>query len=181
MLCFIALFVFLVLSIFSAKYRPLAKRAIDCVIKKMTLRPCESGLDEEIKAKSIAGIMKVSPGAAGFVNRHFEAISFAFTLLFFLSIIFSALAFIEKDTTVITLFSILFVEFIYVSLQRLKTNAAIKQYLKYTVKSNQSSCIFCVPLRQFVPNNNHSNTACNADQYQTNHIFRITVQKYDCQ
>lgn len=88
MLCFIALFVFLVLSVFSAKYRPLAKRAIDCVVKKVTLRPCETGLDEEIKAKSIAGIMKFSPGAAGALNRHFEAFSLLFTAIFFLSLIF---------------------------------------------------------------------------------------------
>ena len=90
MLCFVALAVFLLLSIFSAKYRPLARRALDCVAKKATLRPCDTGLDEEIKAASIAGIMKVSPAAASFLNRHFTAFSFAFTLLFFASLFFAA-------------------------------------------------------------------------------------------
>ncbi|MFA6214517.1 MAG: thioredoxin domain-containing protein [Candidatus Micrarchaeia archaeon] len=90
MLCFVALAVFLFLSVFSAKYRPLARRALDCVAKKAMLRPCDTGLDEEIKAASIAGIMKMSPGAASFLNRHFEAFSFAFTLLFFLSLFFAA-------------------------------------------------------------------------------------------
>ncbi|MEM2138122.1 MAG: thioredoxin domain-containing protein [Candidatus Anstonellaceae archaeon] len=86
MLCFIALAVFTVLSLFSAKYRPLARRAFDCVLRKMTLRPCETGLDEEIKAKSLSWLMGFSPGAAGLVSRHFQAFSFAFTLLFFASI-----------------------------------------------------------------------------------------------
>jgi len=90
MLCFVALAVFLFLSIFSAKYRPLARRAIDCVVKKATLRPCDTGLDEEIKAASISGIMKLSPQGASFLNRHFEAFSLAFTLLFFLSLFFAA-------------------------------------------------------------------------------------------
>jgi len=90
MLCFVALAVFLVLSIFSAKYRPLARRALDCVVKKATLRPCDAGLDEEIKAASISGIMKISPGGASFLNRHFEAFSLLFTLLFFVSLFFAA-------------------------------------------------------------------------------------------
>ena len=89
-LCFIALPVFLVLSIFSAKYRALARRAVDCVLKTATLRPCDTGLDEEIKAASIAGIMKISPAAASFVNRHIEAISIVFILLMLLSIVFTA-------------------------------------------------------------------------------------------
>ena len=89
-LCIIALPVFLFLSIFSAKYRPLARRAIDCVFKKVTLRKCETGLDEELKAASIAGIMKLHAPTASFVNRHFEAFSLAFTILMLLSIIFTA-------------------------------------------------------------------------------------------
>ena len=89
MLCFIALAVFAVLSLFSAKYRPLARRAFDCVLRKVTLRPCETGLDEEIRAKSLAGLMKISPPAAGFASRHFEALSLAFTVLFLLSMAFT--------------------------------------------------------------------------------------------
>ncbi|MCX8174780.1 MAG: DsbA family protein [Candidatus Micrarchaeota archaeon] len=85
MLCFVALFVFAFLSVFSAKYRPLAARAFDCAVRKATLRPCETGLDEELKAASIAGIMRVSPAAASFVNRHFEAFSLAFAAIFFAS------------------------------------------------------------------------------------------------
>ncbi|MCX8198034.1 MAG: DsbA family protein [Candidatus Micrarchaeota archaeon] len=87
MLCFVALFVFGALSVFSAKYRPLAARAFDCAARKITLRPCQTGLDDEIRAASIAGIMRISPPAAAFANRHFEALSVIFTLIFFASMI----------------------------------------------------------------------------------------------
>ncbi|MCX6772756.1 MAG: thioredoxin domain-containing protein [Candidatus Micrarchaeota archaeon] len=89
-LCIIALPVFLFLSLFSAKYRPLARRAIDCVFKKVTLRKCETGLDDELKAASIAGIMKLHAPSATFVNKHFEAFSLIFTILMILSFVFTA-------------------------------------------------------------------------------------------
>ena len=84
-MCLIALLVFLMLSIFSAKYRPLARRALRCVARKAMLRPCDTGLDEEIKAGTVAGILKVSPRAAGLVFRHFEAFSVTVTLIFLVS------------------------------------------------------------------------------------------------
>lgn len=89
-LCIVALPVFAILSIFSAKYRALARRALDCVVRKVTLRPCETGLDEEIKAQSLAGIMRLSPSAAGFVNKNFQAFSFLFAILFAASLVFTA-------------------------------------------------------------------------------------------
>jgi protein-disulfide isomerase len=89
-LCIIALPIFALLSIFSAKYRALARRAFDCVVRKVTLRPCETGLDEELKAQALSGIMRLSPTAASFVNRNFQAFSLLFTVLFIASIIFTA-------------------------------------------------------------------------------------------
>ncbi|VVC01619.1 Thioredoxin [uncultured archaeon] len=89
-LCIVALPVFAILSLFSAKYRSLARRAFDCVVRRVTLRPCETGLDEELKASALAGIMRLSPAAAGFVSRNFQAFSFLFTLLFIASIVFTA-------------------------------------------------------------------------------------------
>jgi protein-disulfide isomerase len=86
MLCFVALAVLSFLSLFSAKYRPLAAKAFDCVARKATLRPCETGFDEEMKAKSLAEIMKISPKAAVFASRHFEILSFAFSGLFIISL-----------------------------------------------------------------------------------------------
>ncbi|VVB98698.1 Thioredoxin [uncultured archaeon] len=89
-LCFVALPVFIVLSLFSAKYRPFARRAIDCVFKTATLRPCDTGLDEEIKAASISWLMKLHAPTASFVNRHFGAISLLFTILMIASLVFTA-------------------------------------------------------------------------------------------
>ena len=89
MICFIALFVFAIMSIFSAKYRPFAKRALDCTFRKLTLRPCDTGLDTEVKAKIISAMLVKSPKAARFVNKNFEIISNIFTLIMFVSLFFA--------------------------------------------------------------------------------------------
>ncbi len=80
-LCFIALGVFGIMSIFSAKYRPYAKEAFNCVIKKMTLRKCDSSLDLKIKAEIVGRLMSVNKTAAIFTNKHFIFLSWIFTLL----------------------------------------------------------------------------------------------------
>jgi len=90
MICVIALFVFAVLGIFSARYRPLAKEAFRCTFLKITLRPCETGLDDRIKSKLTAKLLPRAPGAARFVYKNFELLSWAFTLLFFASMAYSA-------------------------------------------------------------------------------------------
>jgi len=79
--CIIAFFVFAFLAIFSAKYRPLAKEAFRCVFNKITFRPCDVQLSEKIKATVVGGIMEKSPGTARFVNKHFELLSWVFTIL----------------------------------------------------------------------------------------------------
>lgn len=79
--CIIAFFVFAFLAIFSAKYRPLAKEAFKCVFNKITFRPCDVQLNEKIKAGIVGGIMDKSPGTARFVNKHFELLSWIFTIL----------------------------------------------------------------------------------------------------
>jgi|GEM_PF-436413 thiol-disulfide isomerase/thioredoxin len=79
--CIIAFFVFAFLAIFSAKYRPLAKEAFRCVFNTITFRPCDVQLSEKIKATVVGGIMEKSPGTARFVNKHFEALSWIFTIL----------------------------------------------------------------------------------------------------
>ncbi len=89
MICIIALLVFGILSIFSAKYRPLAAEAFDCTFRKLTLRKCETGLDQRIKAQVTGSLMSMNQGIAGFVFKHFETISILFTLLFFASLAYS--------------------------------------------------------------------------------------------
>ncbi len=80
-LCIVAFFVFAVMSIFSARYRPLAKEAFGCVFKTITLRPCDTGLDDRIKANVVSGLLKVSPTAARVTNKHFTMLSWVFVLL----------------------------------------------------------------------------------------------------
>lgn len=49
-LCLVALVVFGILGIFSAKYRELAKEAFGCFFKTIQLKPCDSKLDQRIKS-----------------------------------------------------------------------------------------------------------------------------------
>ena len=80
-LCIIAFLVFSVMSIFSAKYRPLARKGLECVLRTVTLRPCETGLDDQIKADLVSALLKRSPDAARLVNRHFVLLSWMFVLI----------------------------------------------------------------------------------------------------
>ncbi len=89
-LCIIAFVVFAIMSIFSAKYRPLAKEGFRCVFRTLTLKPCDTGLDERIKAQVVASIMKYSPGTAKVVNRHFTLLSWIFVILSVVSLIYTA-------------------------------------------------------------------------------------------
>ncbi len=80
-LCIIAFVVFAILSIFSAKYRPLARKGFECVFRTITLRPCDTGLDDQIKAELVSGLLKFSPPAAKALNKHFTLFSWIFVLL----------------------------------------------------------------------------------------------------
>ncbi|MBI5036078.1 DsbA family protein [Candidatus Micrarchaeota archaeon] len=91
-LCIVALFVFAVLGIFSARYRSLAGEAFRCVFKTITLRPCDTGLDRRIKNKIIIKTMQRSPKLARVLNQNFHILSIAFTLLFFASMAYSAVS-----------------------------------------------------------------------------------------
>lgn len=81
MICIIALIVFSILGIFSATHRVLAKEAFDCVLRRITLRPCATGFDEKIKGKIIGKLLSRSVLAARAFNKHFELISWLFFVL----------------------------------------------------------------------------------------------------
>ncbi len=80
-LCIIAFFVFAVMSIFSARYRPLAKEAFRCVLRTVMLKPCDTGLDEKIKVELVSSVLKYSPTGARTLNKHFSAFSWIFVIL----------------------------------------------------------------------------------------------------
>jgi protein-disulfide isomerase len=90
MICIIALVVFSILGIFSVKYRQLAAKAFDCVFRRLTLRPCQSGLDRQVKTSVISFFSKKNVKIARLVAKHFEGLSWFFTILMILSIFFSA-------------------------------------------------------------------------------------------
>jgi len=88
MLCFIAMFVFGVLGVFSVKYRKLAKESFICTFRLMTLRPCQSDFDQKMKVSILAGLIKF-PKFARFVNKNFKVISVIMVVLFFITLALS--------------------------------------------------------------------------------------------
>lgn len=89
MICLIALVVFGVLAIFSAAYRPLAKEAFDCVFRKMTFRPCRGDLNVRLKGQITGKIMRHHRSTGRWIYRHFELLSWIFTIMLFASLAYS--------------------------------------------------------------------------------------------
>lgn len=88
-LCIVALIVFSIMSVGSAKYRIWAREALRCVIKNLTLSPCDVALEQKIKGKVTAKLLAF-PGLARLFYRHFRVISWLFTITFFASLIYTA-------------------------------------------------------------------------------------------
>ena len=88
-LCIVALVVFSILGIFSARYRGLAKDAFKCVFLMVQFKPCNVQLEQKIKTKVTAKLM-IIPSLARFFYKNFKIISWIFTISFFASLIYSA-------------------------------------------------------------------------------------------
>ena len=91
--CLIALGVFAVLGIFSAKYRKWAREAFDCVGRRLTLRPCQTGFNEKVRAKVVSKLLPRNAGVARFTHKYFEAIAWVFTIVMFVSLAYTAYGF----------------------------------------------------------------------------------------
>jgi hypothetical protein len=78
-----------IMGLFSANYRVWAREAFDCVTRRLTLRPCRTGFNEKVKATVTSRLMKRSRRAARFTHRHFEAISWVFTIVMFVSLAYT--------------------------------------------------------------------------------------------
>jgi protein-disulfide isomerase len=85
MFCVLALIIFSILGIFSASHRQLAKEAFDCVFRRVTLRPCNTGFDRKIKGKIIGKLLNRSESVAKFLNKNFELVSWIFFILLIVS------------------------------------------------------------------------------------------------
>lgn len=91
-LCWVALPVFAFLGIFSVKYRRLTKEALECLFKTVTLRKCQSGLDDRIKSQITGKLLKFSPKSARFFYRNYKVISFILVIIFLWSTYVSGVA-----------------------------------------------------------------------------------------
>lgn len=81
MFCIIAFVVLSILGIFSATNRALAREALDCVFRRVTFRPCNTGFDEKMKAKILGSLITRSETAARVVSKNFELLSWIFFVL----------------------------------------------------------------------------------------------------
>lgn len=81
MICIISLIIFSILGIFSATHRALAKEALDCVFRRITFRPCNTGFKEKIKSRIIGRLLNKSVFLARITNKHFEVFSWIFFFL----------------------------------------------------------------------------------------------------
>ncbi|MFA5995397.1 MAG: DsbA family protein [Patescibacteria group bacterium] len=88
MFCIIALIIFAILGIFSASHRLLAKEALDCVLRRVTLRPCNTGFKEKIQAKILGQLINRSVRLTKFVNRYFEVLAWIFFILMVASTVY---------------------------------------------------------------------------------------------
>ena len=90
MFCIVAFVVLSILGIFSATNRHLAREALDCVFRRVTLRPCNTGFDEKMKSKILGSVINRSERAARFLNKNFEILSWVFFILMIGSSVWSA-------------------------------------------------------------------------------------------
>jgi protein-disulfide isomerase len=82
MLCLLALIAFAGLAVISTRYRPLAREALACVFRRVTLRKCTTGFDKRVKAAVVGRMMRTHPEAARLLHRHLEALAWTFVLVF---------------------------------------------------------------------------------------------------
>lgn len=86
MICLVALVVSSILAIFSATHRRIAAQAFDCVFRKVTLRPCTSNLNDELKARITGPLLRWNPRIGRHVLKRFEVYSWILVILTVLSI-----------------------------------------------------------------------------------------------
>jgi len=91
-LCIIAMIIFAILGIFSAKYRIQAKKAFSCTFRMITFRPCITNFDQEMRVKIVAPLMDKHKKTARFIYKYFKVLSIIFVVLFFASLAYSSYA-----------------------------------------------------------------------------------------
>ncbi len=90
-LCWIALPVFVLLGLFSVKYRRLAKESLNCIWRMSTFRPCRSSLAERLRSDITGTLMKRTPRLARFFYHNYKIVSILFLILMIASTYFTGI------------------------------------------------------------------------------------------
>jgi hypothetical protein len=89
MICVLALVVFAVLGVFSARYRKIAAEAFDCVFRRITFRKCTTGLDARLKSQISGALHRKHPKMARHLFKRFEIYSWILLILLIASLGYS--------------------------------------------------------------------------------------------
>lgn len=89
MACFVAFAVLAVMGIFSSTHRALAKEALACITRRVTLRPCDTGFKEKLQGQMVGWLLRRSTRLARFVNRYFEVFAWIFFIITVWSLVVS--------------------------------------------------------------------------------------------
>lgn len=81
MFCIAAFIVLALISIFSVKYRKLAKKAWSCTLHRITFRPCDTSFKEETKSKLLSHVANRTPGLVKLADIGIEIASFILVTL----------------------------------------------------------------------------------------------------
>lgn len=81
MFCIAAFIVLAIISIFSVKYRKLAKKAWNCTLRRVTFRPCDTSFKEETKSKLLSHVANKNPKLVKYADVGIEIASFLFVVL----------------------------------------------------------------------------------------------------
>ncbi len=96
MLCIAAFIIFLILypilGIFSKDYRILFRKSWECMFNRITFKPCDVNLGEEIKGKLLAKIIFTRPKLASFLDKAFDIFAFLFVILSVWSLVYMIVA-----------------------------------------------------------------------------------------
>lgn len=96
MLCIAAFIIFLllypILGIFSADYRYLFKKSWECVFKKITLKPCDINLGQELKSRLLSKIIFKYPKLTKMLDKSFDFLAFLLVLVSIWSLIYMLVA-----------------------------------------------------------------------------------------
>ena len=81
MFCIAAFIILAIISIFSVKYRKMAKQAWSCTLHRVTFRPCDTSFKEETKSKLLSHVANRTPKLVKLADFIIEFLSFVLVTL----------------------------------------------------------------------------------------------------